>query len=61
MDATEDSIKDALAKLIVMENLPFTFVESKYLIEMLALYDENVRINLFLFLYNSNCITVDAA
>ena len=30
-----------------MENLPFTFVESKYLIEMLALYDENVRIKQF--------------
>ena len=38
-------LKDALAKLIVMENLPFALVESKYFIDVLALYDKRVKLN----------------
>ena len=47
MPVTEEKLKDALANLIVMENLPFTFVESKYFIDILSLYDERVTRNDF--------------
>ena len=43
MDVTDDNLKDALSKLIVMENLPFSFVESQHLIDVLALFDERIR------------------
>ena len=43
----EDAVKDALADFIVVENLPFTIVESKYFINILDLYDERVGLDNF--------------
>ena len=38
-------LKDKIAKLIVMENLPFTFVESKYFIETLTFANESADVS----------------